>query len=537
MWLRNLLFVSVVAVSLFALRASLFPLDSESRRIKFDPGLTFQADFRATVCRVDEAFRKDWSQQGITSAPRAPDLAIARRLSLALTGGVPSLEEIRQFEEQPSESRLEGWANHLLHDRRYADYFADRLARAFVGMEDGPLIAYRKRRFVAWLSDELHKSAPYGEIVRQMISAQGLNTDRPAVNFIAASFDENKNAPDPEKLAIRVSRAFLGLRIDCAQCHDHFLEPSWKQAHFQSLAAYFGQTRHVVTNVLDNGIGEYQFEDRVNGGTRVIDPAVPFLPELLPEEGTRRERLAAWVTDPRNRYFARATVNRVWAMMFGRPLLRRVEAQSLDEPIHPALEILAADFAAHNHDLRRLILLIASTEAFRLDSAAPFEITDDHEEAWAVFPLSRLRPEQVIGNVIQASSVKTIDQRSHVVVRLTRYFNERDFVKRYGDVDDDEFARAQGTIPQRLLMMNGDLVDGKAREELLNASTQIAMFAPDDAAAVETAYLTVLTRRPTEPETKLFTDRLAGTRGDERRRILADLFWVLFNSTELSWNH
>ena len=116
-------------------------------------------------------------------------------------------------------------------------------------------------------------------------------------------------------------------------------------------------------------------------------------------------------------------------MMIGRPLLQRIEAQTLDEPIPPALDILAADFAAHNHDLRRLILLIASTEVFRLDSAASFEITDEHEESWAVFPLSRLRPEQVIGNVIQAASVKTIDQRSHVFTRLMRYFNEKDFVQ------------------------------------------------------------------------------------------------------------
>jgi Protein of unknown function (DUF1549)/Protein of unknown function (DUF1553) len=529
MWARNLVFLIVIAGGIVALRASLFPLDSDSRRENFDPGITIEDDFRATVKAVDVSFRDEWTRRGIEHAPRADDLTVARRLSLALTGSVPSLEEIRQFESHPAGSRLEGWTNHLLHDRRFADYFADRLSRATVGMEDGPLIAYRKRRYVAWLSDELLRNTSYGEIVRQMIAAQGLSTDRPAVNFIAASFDENKNAPDPEKLAIRVSRAFLGLRIDCAQCHDHFLEPSWKQTHFQSLAAFFGQTRHVVTHVLDNGEGEYQFEDRVHGGTHAILPAVPVLPELLPAEGTRRERLAVWVTDARNPYFARATVNRVWAMMIGRPLLKRIEAQTLDEPIPPALDILAADFAAHNHDLRRLILLIASTEVFRLDSAAPFEITDELDESWAVFPLSRLRPEQVIGNVIQAASVKTIDQRSHVFTRLMRYFNEKDFVKRYGDVDDDEFVRAQGTIPQRLLMMNGDLVDGKAKEELLNASTQIALFAPDDAAAVETAYLTVLTRRPTEPEVAHFTAKLAGTVGEERRRRLADLFWVLFN--------
>lgn len=537
MWARNLLLLLAIVGGAVALRASLFSHDSPSRRINFDPGPTTGDDFRATVRQVDAAFRREWTASGLRPAARADDLTVARRLSLALTGSVPSLEEIRQFEARPAEHRLDGWANHLLHDRRFADYFADRLARVYVGTEDGPLIAYRKRRFIAWLSDEFLRNAPYSEVVRQMIADQGLNTDRPAVNFIAASYDSAKETPDPEKLAIRVSRAFLGLRIDCAQCHDHFLEEQWKQSHFQSLAAFFGQTRHSVTNIHDSRTGEYRFEDRVKGGTHEIGPAVPMLPELLPAEGTRRERLAAWVTDPRNHYFARATVNRVWAMMFGRPLLARIESQTLDEPGPAALDILAADFAAHNHDLRRLILLIAATEVFRLGSAADFEITDEHDGAWAVFPLARLRPEQVIGNVIQAASVKTIDQRSHVFTRLMRYFNERDFVQRYGDADDDEFAKAHGTIPQRLLLMNGDLVDGKARAELLNASAQIAMFAADDAAAVETAYLTVLTRRPTPKESEYFRARLAGSTGDERKQRLADLYWVLFNSTEMSWNH
>ncbi|QJW92639.1 DUF1549 domain-containing protein [Frigoriglobus tundricola] len=537
MWARNLLFVAVVIGGALTLRASLFPSSTDARKVKFDPGLTQGDDFRAVVHHVDAAFRTEWHDRGLTAAPRATDLAVARRLSLALTGSVPALEELRQFETQPAESRLDGWANHLLADRRFADYFAERLARAYVGTEDGPLIAYRKRRYLAWLSDELLKNTSYAEIVRQMISAQGLNTDKPAVNFIAATFDETRKAPDPEKLAIRVSRAFLGLRIDCAQCHDHFLEPSWKQTHFQALAAFFGQATHVITNVADGGAGEYRFEDRVHGGTHEVAPAVPMRPDLLPADGTRRERLAAWVTHPDNVYFSRAKVNRVWAMMFGRPLLARIEAQTLDEPVPPALDVLANDFARHGHDLKRLILLIASTDVFRLDSAAPFEITDAHDAAWAAFPLTRLRPEQVIGSVIQAASVTTIDQRSHVFTRLKRYFNERDFVKRYGDAADDEFAKSSGTIPQRLLMMNGDLVDGKAKEELLNASTQIALFAAGDGAAVETAYLSVLTRPPTPAERDHFTAKLAGTTGDARKRRLADLYWVLFNSTELSFNH
>lgn len=537
MWAKNLLFVAVLVGGALALRASLFPTGTGARRVSFDAAPARADDFRATVAAVDAAFRAEWADRKLAPAPRASDLAVMRRLSLGLTGTVPSLEEVRQFEEHPAGARVDGWANHLVHDRRFADYFAERLSRAYVGTEDGPLIAYRKRRYRAWLSDQFFNNVPYADVVRQMIAQQGLNTDRPAVNFVAAAFDENRNGPDPEKLAIRVSRAFLGLRLDCAQCHDHFLEPAWKQTHFQALAAFFGQTRHVVTNVLDRAEGEYAFEDRVHGGTKEIAPAVPLLPELLPAEGTRRERLAAWVTHPANGYFARATVNRVWAMMTGRPLLKRIEAQTLDEPGPAALDILATDFAARGHDLKRLVRLIAATEVYRLDSAAPFDVTDDQEAAWAAFPLTRLRPEQVIGSAIQASSVTTIDQRSHIVTRAKRYFNERDFVERYGDADDDEFAKAHGTIPQRLLMMNGDLVDGRAREELLNASSQVALFARDDAAAVETAYLCVLTRRPTPAEAAHFAARLAGTTGDERRRRVADLYWTLFNSTELAHNH
>jgi hypothetical protein len=534
MWGRNLLFVGTIIVSIAVLRASLFPLDTSARVIKFDPGETNDQEFQSVVQRVDEVFRQKWNESNLSPALPADELIVARRLSLALTGSVPSLEDIRQFQVQSSETRVTGWANHLLRNRLYADYFADRLSRTYLGTDDGPLIVYRKRRFVSWLSDELLKNTPYSVLVREMVSGIGLNTDKPGVNFIAATYTEEKSGPDPEKLATRVSRAFLGLRLDCAQCHDHFLEPTWKQTHFQSLAAFFGQTRQVATVVTD-GNNEYRFEDRKTGQTQAIDPAVPFLPELLPNVGTHREQLAQWLTDPRNVYFARATVNRVWAMMFNRPLLKRVEAQTLDEE-HPVLDILATDFATHSHDLRRLILLIASTEAFRLDSAAA-HITPEHERAWAAFPVTRIRPEQVIGSVIQAASIKTINQNSHVFVRLARYFNERDFVARYGEPEDDEFTEPDGTIPQRLLMMNGDLVNEKAREELLNASSQIAMFAPSDQSAVETAYLAVLSRKPTPFESAHFTARLAGTTGNERKRHLADLYWVLFNSSELSWNH
>jgi hypothetical protein len=251
------------------------------------------------------------------------------------------------------------------------------------------------------------------------------------------------------------------------------------------------------------------------------------------------------VTHKENPYFARATVNRVWALMFNKPMLDAVESVWLPQPGPAALDILARDFKAHNYDLRRLIQLIAATEVFHLDSRAPrdsagqqsYDLTEEHKRAFAVFPLTRLRPEQVVGSILQAASVKTIDQQSHVLVRLARFGGEKDFVRRYGDTGDDEFAPHGGTIPQRLLLMNGELVDKHLRSELTNASAQIAMMAPDDRSAVDTAFLTVFTRRPRPAEAELFIGRIAGTTGNERQQRLADLYWVLFNVTEMSWNH
>jgi hypothetical protein len=300
-------------------------------------------------------------------------------------------------------------------------------------------------------------------------------------------------------------------------------------------------------------------EDRKGEAKHVVAPRVPFAPELLPEHGSERSKLAAWVTDAKNPFFARAAVNRVWALMFGRPLLEPVDNLETDGPIPAALQLLADDFTAHNFDIRRLIRVIAATEVFRLDSAAEHEISKAEERAWAAFPITRLRPEQAVGGVVQASSVATINSESHTITRAIRFFNERDFVQRYGDSGDDEFDGRVGTIPQRLLMMNDNLVDDRIKDGPFNASTRIGMMAPDDAHAVEVAYLAVLTRRPTPEEAAHFERFLAdtiATRGSSptaeknrpfkktpsdqaltRGERMEDIYWSLLNSTEFSWNH
>jgi hypothetical protein len=540
MWIRTLFFIGLILAGMATLTAALFPPSLPKRAPRFRLADFESGNLRATVERVNAVLRSQWESAKLSPAPRAADLTIARRLSLGLTGRIPSLQEIRQFESRPEGERLQWWLAGIFEDRRFADYLAERLARAYVGTENGPFLIYRRRRFVAWLSDEVHRNRRYDELVREMLTAEGLWTDRPATNFLSVTAQQNKqNLPDPERLAGRVTRALLGIRLDCAQCHDHPFA-KWKQIDFQGLAGFFGQVKTGLTGIHDAD-GELQLENRKTGVLETIPPRVPFLPALLPQHGTRRQQLAGWITHAGNPYFPRATVNRVWALLMGRPLCEPIDDIA---EVPTVLELLANDFALHHYDLRRLIQIIASCDAFLLDSAFPEAEdgakktdADEHERAWAVFPLTRLRPEQVVGGVLQAGSLTTINSDTPLVMRLIALASENEFVKRYGDSGEDEFSSHGGTIPQRLLVMNGKLVHEKTKENIFNAATRISWQAPDDTSAVRTAYLVVLTRLPTAEEAEHFARRLSGSRGNVRVAHLEDLFWTLINSTEFAWNH
>jgi hypothetical protein len=331
----------------------------------------------------------------------------------------------------------------------------------------------------------------------------------------------------------------LGIRIDCAESHNPPFD-RWRQADFQGLAAFFGQVRRSGAGIRDRD-GEFEAEDHQTGERRVVAPAAPYQPELLPSAGTRRERLAAWVTNPANKPFAREIVNRIWALLFGRGLVDPIDGLPLDAVPRPALDLLATDFIAHNYDLRRLIETIVATRTFQLDSRGSDDsqvANAETEAVWASFPLTRLRPEQMAGGMLQAASLETIGYESHVVVRTIRFLRQNGFVQRYGDLGADEFGDHGGTLPQRLLMMNGELVHEKTKDSLLgNAATQIAAFAPSDERAIETAMLAVLSRRPTPAETTHFTQALAGATGARRNQLLEDMYWSLLNSTEFAWNH
>ncbi len=522
----------------------------------------------SSVAALNAEFQRQWKLSGVKIAERADDLSILRRLSLSLFGTVPSLEDIRRFEADQQPHRIDRWVTGMLQDPRYSDYFAERLARSLVGVEGGPFIIFRRDRLTAWLAEQLREDASWSEMTKQLIAAEGLWTDSPSSNFITVARQDDETI-NVNKLAGRSVRTFLGQRIDCAQCHDHPFDPQWKQHHFEGLAAFFCQTAVTVGGVTDRRIGEddkavvYKVLDpgAEEDEARIVPEAVPFHSEWLPSDGGLRHRLADWITHQENRRFERAIANRVWGYMFGKPL-----HDPVDDLPHPsdgeqdALDLMGQEFRRRGDRLSVLIRIIALSEPFQLSSESVASQESEYlaqVDAWSVFPLVRLRPEQVIGSLFQAGHVRTIDQNSNLVARLQKFGNVNDFMNEYGDMGDDELLQQVGTIPQALLRMNGRFSSELSKAELLTAAGQIIAFSPDDESIVENSYLACLARRPSDEERTCFldllqaaskantaTEKLDAAAADSRtspkptrEQIVQDLFWILFNSPEFSWNH
>jgi len=498
----------------------------------------------STVAAIDAVLAARRTAAGIEAAPPASDLAVIRRLWLALAGTVPSLEEIRRFEADASPRRVDRAVDRLLHDRRTADALARRLASPLVGDANGQFIVFRRDRFTAWLADQIHANRPWDALAREMVSSRGLWTDTPSVNFVTQA--AAGRVIDADKLAGRVSRVFLGTRIDCAQCHDHPFA-AWKQSEFEGLAACFAQARLSAVGVeddrrrfhsVDPPMGSMSMTD----GPRRVDPSVPFGAEWMGHGGTHRENLAAWLVHIDNRRFDRAIANRMWSILFGRAWHEPVD--DLPDPAATAdaadvLDLLADDFRRHGRDLRRLVTLITATEAFRLSSAHPLldsaEGCDRVAEAWAAFPLSRLTPDQMIGAMVATTSLQTIDRDSHLLTRTIRFLRESDFLREYGRVQDSQGRGLPATIPQTLAQMNGRLAREIVEANAATATGRIAGMAGDDPARLDAAFLVALTRRPTEAERDplLAVLQQAPTKG----RGMEDLMWTLLNCPEFCWNH
>jgi hypothetical protein len=495
---------------------------------------------------VDRRLLEKWREAGVEPAGPSGDAEFLRRASLDIVGRIPTVAEARAFLDDPSPGKRRALVERLLAGPGYANHFAD-LWRGLLlpNLDEDFTLKYFAPGLDSWLRRKFAEGAPYDAMVREVLTTplgEGKTPSpfpfrqqvRPSpIAFYAA------NDAKPEALAASASRAFLGVRIECAQCHDHPFA-SWKRDQFWSTASFFAGVERVKDDDCDF------FQAREVPGRREL--AVSGGPKLVPSrfldgsepawKATSRPRalLADWVVARDNPYFARAAANRIFSLFFGLGLVDPVDDLGAhNPPSHPELlDELAGGFASHGHDFRFLIRVLTSTRAYQASSEG---YVPDAEAArlFSRMPARGMSPHQLYASFVQATGVK----READTAFLFGVDSPRvDFLEGFKGQDGRPLER-RTSIRQSLLLMNGRLSSDAT--DLAKGSTLPALadaYYLDTPAKVEALFLATLTRRPTAAELDRlvpYVDRGGPTL--DPKKALADVFWALLNSSEFLLNH
>jgi len=478
---------------------------------------------------IDQRFRAAWNRQGIEPAPRTTDSEYVRRAFLDLIGRIPSVAEAREFlDDTASDKRLKlveellqrgAFANHL------ANTWRDQLLAGSTAQDNGATTP----SLDIWLKLRFTANMPYDQVVSELLTAPldrnvSPRTPSPIAFYQAAEFK-------PEQLAANASRVFMGIQVQCAQCHDHpFAE--WKQPQFWSFAAFFDNLENRTDDTLMR-LTDASDEIKIPGKDILVPAA--FLDGSKPvrtSNETRRVMLARWITNPANPYFAKAAVNRIWGSYLGHGFVQPVD--DLD-PSHPAsypeiFDALCTQFRLHHYDLKYVIRVIAATEVYQLSCrGAPATGEDQLSLNFARMPLRRMTNDQIYASFVQATGFRDAGNPNAGDTLAQNEFREK-----FADsaVSPTEIKT---TILQALSLMNGrhvTLATDIEKSEFLSVVADAPYL--DAAGRVEALFLAALSRSPEPDELQFFVDEQNSA---ESKRALADLFWMLLNSAEFLINH
>jgi len=505
---------------------------ADGRKQRTDP-VQSARDAQTLTARIDAVLAARWAEAKVRPAAVADDGEFLRRASLDLIGKIPTAAEARDFLDDPSQGKRLALVERLLDSPAYTTRATEIWRRLLLPEADTEDLARSVAgNFEAWLRKKVIEDAGYDRIVREILDAKlnGRDADS-AVGRLAPSpagyyaAKENK----PENLAAGVARVFLGIRLECAQCHNHpFAE--WKREQFWSLAAFFadvppeGPENAVVAR--PDGDAAPRRELTIPGTKKVVKASHldGSTPAWRPRAQTR-EILAEWVTAPDNPYFARAVVNRVWARFFGVGLIEPVDdvnGESGSE-LSGLLDELAGQFRAHGYNLKFLIRVLTTTRAYNLSSVA--SQAESTAPMFASMPVRGLTPGQLFDSLTQATGAEPGDAKA----RFLELFASR----------EERPVEAETTIIQALTMMNGSYIDGATNpvtSQVLGAIVKAPFL--DTPGRIETLYLATLTRRPRPDELALlvrFVERRKTE--DDQAKALADIFWAILNGPEFHLNH
>lgn len=496
---------------------------------------------------VDDLVFQKLKRLNIAPSPLSEDYVFVRRVYLDTLGVLPTAGETREFLADTTPDKRSRLIDALLKRPEFTDLWAMKFADLFLVGGTGLKGGWQLYR---WMRQSLQDGKPYDQMVREMVVGGGSFVYNATPNFYVGMM------MGPEGMVTQVSQSLLGVRMDCAKCHDHPFE-NWTQNDFYSFGAFF--TR-VVRKAEPYGLFEHSIAlrpdgkptyDYVGNNKEFLDPATkqPVRPRFLGGESVDfqvnqdiREKLADWITSPKNPFFTRTLVNRVWKHFLGRGLVEPVDDFRVSNPpSNPALlDALAAQAALARYDLRSICRVILTSRTYQLSAQANPSNEGDTLN-YSRYYVKRQMAESLFDNITQSTRAHLKipgsppgESAMKVALGSPNYF-----LTTFGKVGAREQIcerDQEATVAQAMHLINGDTIQqvvtrpGNLVDQLL-ARTDL-----NDAQRVNEIYTTALSRPPTSKESAHFGSLLKSAEGaEDRKRAYQDLLWAILNSKEFAY--
>jgi len=481
---------------------------------------------------IDRRIQRRLDQLNITAAGDSTESEFLRRAYLTIIGTLPTAEQARAYLAETRPDRRRRLVDALLDRPEYADYWALywsdllRVDRQTLGHKD----AYQYYR---WIRESLAENKPLDQFAREILTAEGPLSEVPQGNLFQVVRGSGETAS-------MVSQVFLGVRIECAQCHHHPFD-RWGQDDYYGMAGMFAQVRTKTApwGAVLTAEGNPSTKQPRSGRFVFAHPLGAPEPEENPT-GDRREAFAAWLTAPDNAFFARNMVNRVWARMMGRGLVEPVDDFRATNPAsHPELlDDLAEHFIAEGYDLKSLIRTIAASHTFQQSPETNATNRED-EQSFSRSYWRRLDAEVLLDAVCQATGVPEefegvpVDRALHLWDSQTRH----DFLKMFGRPVRKSACECERNVEPSVAQVLHLLNSERIQEKLSSPRGTVARLTKgikDDRRLVEDLYLATLSRYPDADESARAVAYIEkSTRAS--RQAAEDVLWTLLNSLEFSF--
>ena len=520
------------------------------------------------VKMINEAIEQGWRDFEIRPSPEADDLIWCRRVFLDVIGRIPTGEELREFANDKESNKRSKLVDQLLHDDRYTQEYASHWATVWTNLLIGRSGGNDRRDLTSrtglqkYLRDSFAMNKPYNKIVYELVTATG-STKPGTENFNGAvNFLVNKVNEEKAVLATSsTSRIFLGQQVQCTQCHNHPFN-QWKQQKFWEFNSFFRQTRSLRrfvdgTNDIDHAelvdedyAGEANdpddalvFYELRNGLTKVAYPVFTDGTAIevsgFVDEVNRREELGTLMME--SEYLDKMIVNRTWSQFLGFGFTKPIDDLGPHNPSsHPdLLNELGQEFRKSSYDLKQLITWITLSRPYGLAAVlgSNNEIDDPsigEMPKFSRFYLRQMSAEQLYQSMVTASNASGTGSYEEQEQQRRRWLQQ--FVVAFGTDEGDEATTFNGSIPQALMLINGDLTKKAISTSKGSFIDRLSYKGRSPRDRLTELFMSGVARRPAKSEMTIANKLLAARRGNEKE-MLQDMWWAILNSNEFIMQH